>query len=216
MPDRGYAPVSTVLRAARIANSVAFALQGYFLAVILTELPQLRDRLGLSDNTILIIVMAISVVAAAGSLLAEQMAVRWSSRTALCTGLAAITIAGLIFAVAPGITTGLIALICYGLAVGVVDASTNMQAVFIQHGYGRFVFASFYAAWSAGTIAGALFVFACEKAQLTLPYTIAIAAAIVAAAAAISGRRLLGTGRAEADAGTSESVATVRLRAYLA
>lgn len=220
MFDRGYIPVSTTVRAARTANSVAFALQGFFLAVVLTELPQQRDRLGLTDTVILVAVVMISGLAAGGSLLAERVAVRWSSRVALRAGLGLIAVTGLAIAVAPTIAVALIALGCYGVAVGMVDAGTNMQAVFIQHGYGRFVLSSFYAAWSAGSILGALFVSGCQKAGITLPYAVTIAAAVVAVASLVSGPRLLGAGQAEAQAAesgqASEPVAAVALRAYLA
>ncbi|NKY88055.1 MFS transporter [Nocardia veterana] len=223
MSDPGYIPVSPTVRAARTANSVAFALQGFFLAVILTELPQQRDRLGLTDTIILVAVVLISGLAAGGSLLAERVAVRWSSRVALRAGLALVAVTGIAIAVAPDIVVALLALGCYGIAVGMVDAGTNMQAVFIQHGYGRFVLSSFYAAWSAGSILGALFVSGCEKAGITLPYAVAIAAAVVAAASAVFGPRLLGAGQAEAHPADSsgpapdpKSVAVVPLRSYLA
>ncbi|AHH20029.1 major facilitator superfamily transporter [Nocardia nova SH22a] len=222
MFDRGYMSVSAPLRAARTANSVAFALQGFFLAVILTELPQQRDRLGLTDTVILVAVVMISGLAAGGSLLAERVALRWSSRVALRAGLLLIAVTGLGIAAAPNLVVDLIALGCYGVAVGMVDAGTNMQAVFIQHGYGRFVLSSFYAAWSAGSILGALFVSGCEKAGITLPYAVAIAAVVVALAAAIFGPRLLGREQAEAHSGTPDRTTDVRdatavpLRAYLA
>ena len=225
MFDRGYTSVSAPLRAARTANSVAFALQGFFLAVILTELPQQRDRLGLTDTVILLAVVLISGLAAGGSLLAERVAVRWSSRVALRAGLALIAVSGLGVAAAPNIAIDLVALGCYGVAVGMVDAGSNMQAVFIQHGYGRFVLSSFYAAWSAGSIAGALFVAGSEKAGITLPYAVTIAAVVVALAGAVAGRRLLGTEAAERGEDDSSgdtsatpvnSVAVVALRAYLA
>ncbi len=221
MLESGYTSVSAPLQAARTANSVAFALQGFFLAVILTELPQQRDRLGLTDTVILVAVVMISGLAAGGSLLAERIALRWSSRVALRTGLVLIAVTGLGVAAAPNIAVDLIALACYGVAVGMVDASTNMQAVFIQHGYGRFVLSSFYAAWSAGSILGALFVSGCEKAGITLPYAVAIAAAVVAIATAVFGPRLLGREQAEADSATPEradgpGAPAAALRAYLA
>lgn len=239
MFDRGYVCVSSPLRAARTANSVAFALQGFFLAVVLTELPQQRDRLGLTDTIILVAVVMISGLAAGGSLLAERVAVRWSSRVALRTGLALIAVTGVGIAVAPNIAIALTALGVYGIAVGMVGAGTNMQAVFIQHGYGRFVLSSFYAAWSAGSIVGALFVAGCEQAGITLPYAVTIAAVVVAVASLAFGPRLLDAARAEAHPGveptaagdhptathappepsagaTGTTVATVALRAYLA
>ncbi|MBB5915311.1 MFS family permease [Nocardia transvalensis] len=211
----GYTPVS-VLRAARRANSVAFGLQGFFLAVILTELPQQRDRFGLSDTQILLAAVLISLLAAAGSVAAERLALRWSSRTALRAGLGLIAVAGVGIALAPQLAALFVALGVYGVAVGVVDASTNMQAVFIQHGYGKVVLSSFYAAWSAGSILGALFVSGCEGLDVALPVAVLIAAAIVLAGGLAFGPRLLGTRQAEAEPEEAAATTSVPLRAYLA
>ena len=71
--------IAPVLRAARIANSVAFGLQGFFFAVVLTELPQQKERFGLSDGLIVGSVVLVSLLAGAGSVAAEQLAIRWSS-----------------------------------------------------------------------------------------------------------------------------------------
>lgn len=216
VPRTEYTSVSSPLRAARQANSVAFALQGFFLAVILTELPQAQSRFGLSDTLILVAVVMISLLAAVGSVVAEQLAVRWSSRVTLRTGLGLIAVAGAVIAFAPHKALLLAALSGYGVAVGIVDASTNMQAVFIQHGYERFVLSSFYAAWSAGSILGALFVSGCEKFHLTWTETVFVAALVVLVAGFVFGPRLLGARQAEAEPGEAERAAIVPLRAYLA
>ncbi|WP_024805912.1 MFS transporter [Nocardia sp. BMG51109] len=215
MTADGYTPVSAP-RAARVANSVAFGLQGFFLAVILTGLPQQRDRFGLGDIAILLATVLISLLAAVGSVTAEQLAVRWSSRTALRAGLGLIAVAGAGIALAPDIAVLFVALGGYGVAVGVVDAATNMQAVFIQHGYGKIVLSSFYAAWSAGSILGALFVSACAGADVPLPVTLLTAAAIVLAGGLGFGPWLLGTRQAEAEPEEAAAAGTVALRAYLA
>ncbi len=216
MTPTATAQISSPLRAARVANSVAFGLQGFFLAVVLTELPQQRDRFGLSDTTILLAVVLISLLAAGGSVLAERLAVRWSSRVALRIGLGLIAFTGSGIALAPNTAVLFVALGGYGIALGVVDASTNMQAVFIQHGYGRFVLASFYAAWSAGSILGALFVSACEKTHVTLTPAILVAAGVVLVAGSALGPRLLGTRQAEAEPAEAAAAEIVGLRAYFA
>ncbi|MFC9995604.1 MFS transporter [Nocardia sp. NPDC127526] len=207
---------NALLRRARVANSVAFALQGFFLAVILTELPQQRDKFGLTDTLIVVSVAMISLLAGGGSLLAERMALRWSSRAALRIGLGLIAVTGTAVALSPNIVVVFVTLGCYGVAVGIVDAGTNMQAVFIQHGYGRFVLSSFYAAWSAGAIAGALFVSIFEAAKVSLELSILTAAMIVLAAGLAAGPRLLGTQQAEAGPAESEPAGSVPTRIFLA
>ncbi|APA99861.1 MFS transporter [Nocardia seriolae] len=203
------------LRSARAANSVAFALQGFFLAVILTELPQVKERFSLTDGLIVAIVALISLLAGAGSVTAERLALRWSSRTALRIGLLLIAIAGVGIAFAPNRTADFVALGVYGVAVGIVDAGTNMQAVFIQHGYGRFVLVSFYAAWSAGSIAGALFVSAFEALHAPLWAAVVTAAAVVLAGGLAVGPKLLGTDAAEAGPAEHEPTSSVPVRIFL-
>ncbi|MGW0249557.1 MFS transporter [Nocardia goodfellowii] len=213
--------ITPILRGARIANSFAFALQGFFFAVVLTELPQQKDKFGLSDGLIVGSVVVVSLLAGAGSVAAEQLALRWSSRTTLRIGLLLIAGTGTAIALAPNTPGLLVALCCYGIALGMVDASTNMQAVFIQHGYGRFILASFYAAWSAGSIAGALFVSSFETLEVGLRTSLLSAVGVVLVLGLALGPRLLGADRAETGpqevaAGAPAAAESVALRAYLA
>ncbi|MFC9433276.1 MFS transporter [Nocardia sp. NPDC057030] len=208
--------IAPVLRGARIANSFAFGLQGFFFAVVLTQLPQQKDKFGLSDGLIVGSVVLVSLLAGGGSVAAERLALRWSSRVTVRIGLSLIAITGTAVAFAPNTAVLMTGLSCYGIAVGIVDASTNMQAVFIQHGYGKFVLSSFYAAWSAGSIIGALFVSGCEALEVTLRESLLGAAGIVLVIGLLLGPRLLGP--QEAEAGPAEEVVEpppVALRAYL-
>ncbi|MFF2551322.1 MFS transporter [Nocardia sp. NPDC058058] len=204
-----------LLRAARAANSVAFALQGFFLAVVLTVLPQQRDKFGLTDTLIVAAVAMISVLAGGGSITAEKIALRWSSRTALRIGLLLIATSGVGVAFSPNKFVLLGALAVYGIAVGIVDAGTNMQAVFIQHGYGRFVLSSFYAAWSGGSIIGALFVSAFKALNVPLWASILTASAVVLAGVLAAGPRLLGTDQAETGPAEPEPAGSVPTRIFL-
>ncbi|WP_051179931.1 MFS transporter [Nocardia concava] len=214
-PDPQSRALAPALRQARAANSVAFALQGFFLAVILTELPQVKDRFALTDGLIVALVAIISLLAGVGSVTAERLALRWSSRTALRIGLGLIAVAGVAIAASPNKILLFVALAVYGVAVGIVDAGTNMQAVFIQHGYGRFVLSSFYAAWSAGSIVGALFVSASEALHVPVWGAVLIAAALVLAGCLGAGPRLLGTDEAEAGPAEHEPTSSVPTRIFL-
>lgn len=189
--------VSGQLRSARVGASGAFALQGFFLAVVLTELPQIRDRHDLADGVVVGAVVVISLLAGAGSITAEHIAARRSSRGTLRIGLALIAVTGLGVAFAPEPITLFVALAAYGIALGIVDASTNMQAVVIQHGYGTVIISSFYAAWSAGAITGALYVSACSALDLSLSIAVASAAALVALVSLAIGPWLLGGAAAQ-------------------
>ncbi|WP_054814115.1 MFS transporter [Nocardia arizonensis] len=209
------------LRRARIADSLAFGMQGFFFAVILSHLPQQQEKFGLSDGTIAAGILLASVLAGGGSVLAERIALRRSSRTTLRLGLLLVTVTGCAVAFAPDTAVLLVSLGCYGVALGMVDASANMQAVFIQHGYGTFILASFYAAWSAGSIGGALYVAGTESLDIGLRPSLLGAAGLVLAVGLALGPWLLDRGAAEAapaespDGGSSAST-PVGTRLFLA
>ncbi|MEU7766042.1 MFS transporter [Nocardia sp. NPDC049190] len=209
--------IAPPLRGARIANSFAFGLQGFFFAVVLTALPQQKERFDLSDGLIVASVVLVSLLAGGGSVAAERLALRWSSRDTVRIGLLLVAISGAAVAFAPNTEGLLIALGGYGLAVGVVDASTNMQAVFVQRGYGTFILSSFYAAWSAGAISGALFVSTAAALQAPLRATLLGAAGIVLVAGLLLGPCLLGAQDAESSPAATVAADDnpVSVRAYL-
>ena len=186
----GGRPVDPRWRAARGATSAAFAAQGLLFAVLLTHLPQFKDRWGFGDTTVALLVLMVSLLAGVGSVGAEALARRASSAGALRVGLAAIVVAGAGIALAPDRPLYIAAFALYGLGLGAVDAGSNMQAVAVQHGYGRSVLTSFHAMWSAAGIAGALWVALSERVGIPLPVSVLGGVAAVAVIALASSRSL--------------------------
>ncbi len=178
-------------RTARIAAATAFALQGFFLAAVLTQLPAIKDRFDFTDTVLVVAVVTVSVVAALGSILAEQLAARTDSRTAVRTGLAVIAAAGVMLTLSHSTVPFFAAFGVYGIGLGMVDAAANMQAVAIQHRYGRSILSSFHAVWSVGAIIGALLVSLASELELGLTVTVLVASVVVAAGTLWLGPRLL-------------------------
>ncbi|WP_242676679.1 MFS transporter [Rhodococcus sp. ABRD24] len=203
------------LSTARLSAAVAFGLQGFMLAVLLTQLPQFKENLGFSDSLVATTVVGVSVVAGVGSVIAEQLAKATSSRTTLRIGLLVIAIGAASIALTTSTPAFLAAFALYGIGLGIVDASANMQAVSIQHAFGRVILSSFHAAWSIGAIAGAGFVAVFSALELSVMTSVLIAAALVAAICAWIGPRLLRTGH-ERSALTTPVPLAVPLRPFLA
>lgn len=183
----------TPQRRARTAVTVAFAAQGFLLAALLTQLPRYESRFQLAASLIVVAVVTVSLIAGGGSILAEQIVRRSSSKSALVTGLVVIAGAGGAIGLAQSTATFFVLLGLYGLGVGIIDAAANMQAVSIQHAYGRVILSSFHAAWSAGAIAGALFVAAAVGLGISLTITQLSAGLVVACALAVIAPRFLST-----------------------
>jgi MFS family permease len=186
--------ISQRQRQARIATAGAFAAQGLMFTVLLTHLPQFTDKYRVSDGTVTLIVLMVTVLAGAGSLLSELLANASSSRTALRGGLLVVALSGAIIGVAPDLAVFVAGFAVYGIGVGAVDAAGNMQAVAVQHQYGRSIITSFHAAWSAAAILGALYVAGGERIDIPLPGSILPAAAVVLLIVVIAGPYLLPRG----------------------
>lgn len=151
--------VTTAARRARVATSGGFATQGFVYALLLTSLEQFKDRYGVDDGQITLVVLGVCALAAVGTLVADRVARgRAGSRGALAAGLCVLVAAVCAVSAAPTFAVLALGFAVYGLGLGLVDAGTNMQAVSVQRVYGRSLLTGFYAAWSVGGIAGAVLV----------------------------------------------------------
>src|SRR5690349_10542951 len=152
-----------------MAVAGAYLVQGLCFAAVLTQVPALKQKFGFSDGELALILLAVPVVAGFGSLLAGALAARLGSRIVLrvaglcvCAAMVGVGLAGtrvLLF----------VATAFFGLVLGAVDATMNMQGVAVQGWYGRSILASFHGVWSLAGIAGALATAASDRLELALP-----------------------------------------------
>ncbi|RNL66297.1 MFS transporter [Nocardioides marmoriginsengisoli] len=120
-----------------------------------TRLPDFTDKWDLSDNELTLLLLMMVLLAGAGSVLAETLARTRDSATLLRTGLALITLAVPVMSLAPEFGFFAASMAVYGVALGMVDATTNMQGVALEHRYGRPILPSFHGAWTVGGLLGA-------------------------------------------------------------
>lgn len=146
----------TPLSTHRRAVSAAFGAQGLLFISLTTRLPRFQDRWGLSELAVSGLLLMVVLLAGLGSVLAELGAKRAGSATVLR---GALVLAGLglaVVALAPAEPVFVAGLAAYGLALGSIDATTNMQAVALEHRYGRTILPTFHGAWTLGGIAATL------------------------------------------------------------
>jgi MFS family permease len=177
-------------RRTRIAVATAFAAQGLGFAVLISHLPAFKDRYGIGDNVVTAIVFGVALLAGAGTAAADQVSARRGSGAGLRLALLTVAVAVGLIAVAPDLLVLCVGFAVYGLGVGGVDATMNMQAVALQHRYGRSILTSFHAAWSAGGIVGALYTAGTEHLSLWLPGVLLAAGVVILAIAVYVGGRL--------------------------
>ncbi|MET8248838.1 MFS transporter [Streptomyces sp. NPDC005202] len=147
--------MTDVLRRGRASLAFSFFAQGAAFAQLVTRIPAIQDRYGVSDALLPAFLAAVPILAGVGSVTTEQLVkrvrpsrlLRWSQPVVLLALLgvgAGDRVAGLGAALA-----------AFGLAVGALDASMNMLGVSLQRTYGRSIMLSFHAAYSLGGIVGA-------------------------------------------------------------
>jgi MFS family permease len=153
-------------RLARRAAAVAFATQGLVFISLTTRLPRFSDRWDLSEVVLSLILLMIVLLAGAGSVVAELVAKRSSSARTLRAGLLIVGVSVPVVAAAPATPVFVLGLAAYGVGLGIVDATSNMQAVAVEHRYGRPILPSFHGAWTFGGILGATYALASAHAPL--------------------------------------------------
>ncbi|CAK7282030.1 MFS transporter [Streptomyces misionensis] len=162
--------MTDVLRRGRASLAFGFFAQGVAFALLVTRIPAIQDRYGISDALLPVFLAAVPVLAGAGSVATEQLVkrvrpsrlLRWSQPVVLLALLATGAAGrGQLAAVA-------VALGVFGLAVGALDASMNMLGVSLQRAYGRSIMLGFHAAYSLGGIVGASLAWAGAHWQLAL------------------------------------------------
>jgi MFS family permease len=142
---------------ARVAVAAAFSTQGLVLLSLTTRLPDFQKRWQLSDVGLSLILLMMILLAGGGSVVAEALAKRRDSAGMLRAGLLLIACGVAVLCSAPIEAAFVGGIAVYGLGLGIIDATTNMQAVALEHRYGRPILPSFHGAWTLGAVAGALF-----------------------------------------------------------
>jgi MFS family permease len=187
------APTSVTVRdrRARIAASGAFAVQGVCFAAVFSQVPTLRDKFGLDETQLTLVLAAVPIVAGVGSVLAGTLTPRIGSGPVLRTAALGVSIAMAAIGLAPtlGILYAVVAV--FGLAVGGVDATMNMQGVAVQRRYGRSILQSCHAWWSVAGIGSALAAIGAGHFGLSLEVFLGAVAAVGAIIALSIGPGLL-------------------------
>jgi MFS family permease len=155
----------TPLLRARLAAGSAFFVQGLLFITLTTRLPQLQVRWDLDELETSGLLLLVVVLAGAGSVLAEYVAARWQSATVVRLGFGTAALGLATVFVAGSLPVFIAGLAAYGLSLGLVDASSNMQAVTVEHLYGRPILPSFHGFWTAGGILATLLTLSLAEVQ---------------------------------------------------
>lgn len=137
-------------------------------ALLVTRIPAIQDRYGISDGLLPAFLAAVPVLAGVGSVVTEKVVGRVAPSAVLRWAQPVVMLALLGVAAGSEMWQVAVALAVFGLAVGALDASMNMLGVSLQRAYGRSIMLGFHAAYSLGGIAGASLAWAGAHWHLSL------------------------------------------------
>ncbi|MER6014143.1 MFS transporter [Streptomyces bluensis] len=147
--------MTDVLRRGRASLAFSFFAQGVAFALLVTRIPAIQDRYGVSDALLPAFLAAVPVLAGVGSVCTEQLVKRVPPSRVLRWSQPVVLLALLGVGAGEHVAGLAVALSAFGLAVGALDASMNMLGVSLQRSYGRSIMLGFHAAYSLGGILGA-------------------------------------------------------------
>ncbi|MFD8153873.1 MFS transporter [Streptomyces sp. NPDC059720] len=187
--------MTDVLRRGRASLAFSFLVQGVAFALLVTRIPAVQDRYGVSDALLPAFLAAVPVLAGIGSVTTEKLVrrippsrlLRWSQPVVLLA----------LLGVGAGermLELG-VSLAVFGLAVGVLDASMNVLGVSLQRSYGRSIMLSFHAAYSLGGIVGASLAWAGAHWDLALWVSYLPVVAVLLPAVLVASRWYVDDGR---------------------
>ncbi|GGT76253.1 MFS transporter [Streptomyces althioticus] len=147
--------MTDVLRRGRASLACSFLVQGVAFALLVTRIPGIQDRYGVSDGMLPVFLAAVPILAGIGSVSTERLVRRVPPSRVLRWSQPVVLLALLAVGAGRQMAVLALALAAFGLAVGALDASMNMLGVSLQRAYGRSIMLSFHAAYSLGGIVGA-------------------------------------------------------------
>jgi MFS family permease len=178
-------------RRARLSAGAFYLVQGLCFAGLLTQVPTLQHKLGVSDGELTLILPLVPIIAGVGSVLAGVLAPRWGSGILLRVCGPAVPLAILLVGLVPNRAALYPAVALVGLLLGAVDATMNMQGVAVQGRYRRSLLNSFHGWWSVGGILGSLATVLAHTLDWSLAAGLALVAVVGVAVDLSFGRLLL-------------------------
>lgn len=202
--------MTDVLRRGRASLAFGFFAQGVAFALLVTRIPAIQDRYGVSDALLPVFLAAVPILAGVGSVVSERLVRRVRPSRLLRWSQPVVLLALLGVGAGDRVAVLAVALAVFGLAVGALDASMNMLGVSLQRAYGRSIMLGFHAAYSLGGILGASLAWAGAHWDLALWVSYLPVVVLLLPAALVGSRWYVDGGREGAEgAGAGEGTGGV-------
>ncbi|MEV8505593.1 MFS transporter [Actinoplanes sp. NPDC051475] len=180
-----------MLRRARVATSVIFAVHGAVTGTFAARVPWIADHVGTGAGGLGVALLMPGIGALLAMPLSARLAHRYDLRSLTRVLILCWCAALLLPALPTSIVVLCLVLVAYGAAAGVADVAMNAQAVVIEERYGRSVMSSFHGFWSVGGLAGSAVAALAARAGLDARIHFLVAAVALAVITLVASAWLL-------------------------
>ncbi|GLZ06494.1 hypothetical protein Acsp03_39600 [Actinomadura sp. NBRC 104412] len=182
---------SSQIRRARAGIYAIYAAEGLAFTSVISRGPQVQRAYLLDDTTLNLLVALVPVIAVVGGLVTAKLTGRAGSGTVLRCAQVLFYLSLLSIGLVDRVTFLFMAVVFFGIALGMLEAAMNAHAVAIQRHAGRSLINGFFATWSAAGLLGALWASLSNELDLSLTEGFLAPVVLGLVTAAITGPLLL-------------------------
>ncbi|TVY02046.1 MFS transporter [Cohnella terricola] len=168
----------------RIAIYIIFALPGFAIASWVSRTPTIRDALGATTAQMGWIIFGLAVGSIIGLLSASHLIAHKGGRYVMMTGMAVSSIGLIVVGIGGAwVTNGVtvfLGLAVFGYGNGICDVAMNVEGTAVERAARKSILTGFHAAFSVGTLLGAMAGSAAIKIGISVPVHMALAVAVIA------------------------------------
>ncbi len=167
----------------RVAIYFIFALTGFAFASWVSRTPAIRDALGSTTAEMGVIIFGLSVGSIIGLISASILIAQKGGRFVMVFGLLVVSIGLLIVGISGlWLTNSLIVfigLVVFGFGQGICDVAMNVEGTAVEKAAQKSLLTGFHAAFSLGTLLGALFGSTMTKSGISVPIHLSLTALVI-------------------------------------
>lgn len=178
----GYESQAKLVTSARTGNLVTFSTNGFLFSSWLSRLPDVKQMLDIGTGTLSFLLLALACGSLVGLPIAGRITDRIGTKNTVRLG-GVVGISGLLVAcfsitLSQSLAIPIAGLALVGFGIGLWDVAQNLEGTIIERKLERAIMPWFHAAFSGGTVVGALVGSQATRLEIPLAIHLSVAAAI--------------------------------------
>ena len=139
------------------ATRAAFLVAGLGMAAWAPLVPYVKSRLAVDDGTLGLLLLCLGGGSVGCMPLCNRLIKKFGCRRMVCVGATLFSVALPLMAIMPTVPTMAMSLLLFGIGMGLLDVSMNVNALLVERESGQQLMSGFHGLYSVGGIVGSVF-----------------------------------------------------------